>query len=62
MIREDFRNYLLTSGSRSVKRCGPEIVIFDRRPLAEATTRNAAAALPRLASLIGLSADHPRPA
>lgn len=35
---------------------------MERSALAEATTRNAAAALPRLASLIGLSADHPRPA
>jgi integrase len=36
---EDFRNYLLTSGSHTVKRCGTEIVIFARRPLAENTTR-----------------------
>ena len=36
---EDFRHYLLTSGSHSVKRCGSEIVIFERRPLAESTTR-----------------------
>lgn len=36
---EDFRHYLLTSGSHSVKRCGSEIVIFARRPLAESTTR-----------------------
>ena len=35
---------------------------MERSALAEATTRNAAAALPRLASLIGLSADRPRPA
>lgn len=36
---EAFRHYLLTSGSHSVKRCGTEIVIFARRPLAESTTR-----------------------
>ncbi len=36
---EDFRNYLLTKGSHSVKRCGSETVIFARRPLAESTTR-----------------------
>lgn len=36
---EDFRNYLLTKGSHSVKRCGSEIVILARRPLAESTTR-----------------------
>jgi integrase len=36
---EDFRTFLLTQGWQPVKRCGPEIVIQQRRPLAESTTR-----------------------
>lgn len=36
---KDFRDWLLASGGRPVKVCGPEIVIRERKPLAEATTR-----------------------
>jgi integrase len=36
---EDFRHFLLTKGWQPVKRCGSEIVIMERRPLAESTTR-----------------------
>lgn len=36
---EDFRDFLLTEGSRPVKKCGTEIVIKARKPLSEATTR-----------------------
>jgi integrase len=36
---EDFRHFLLTIGGQPVKRCGPEITIMPRRPLAESTTR-----------------------
>ncbi len=36
---EDFRNYLLTSGGTPVKRCGPELVVRKRKPLAEPTVR-----------------------
>lgn len=36
---EDFRHYLLTVGGQPVKRCGSELVILPRRPLAESTTR-----------------------
>jgi integrase len=35
----DYRNWLLTSGSKSTKKCGTEIVVLKRKPLAESTTR-----------------------
>lgn len=36
---EDFRHFLLTKGWQPVKKCGTEIIIMARRPLAESTTR-----------------------
>ncbi len=43
----DFRTYLLTIGGVPAKKCGPEIVIRQRTPLAEATARKRCAVASR---------------
>ena len=43
----DFRTYLLTTGGAPVKRCGSELVIRERKPLAEATARKRCAVASR---------------